>query len=128
MYVSVSYLLSFMSVIPTCYTFQFFFFFFFSSRRRHTRCALVTGVQTCALPISSMYMLGWTPSSTDAHNVLLNLAACRDSKTAAGQFNLGGYCNKKVDVLTNKVGVEPDQTKRNAMIKEAFEKIGRAHV
>src|SRR3546814_3530163 len=27
--------------------------FFFSSRRRHTRCALVTGVQTCALPIST---------------------------------------------------------------------------
>src|SRR3546814_6409158 len=26
--------------------------FFLSSRRRHTRCALVTGVQTCALPIS----------------------------------------------------------------------------
>src|SRR3546814_8724257 len=26
---------------------------FFSSRRRHTRCALVTGVQTCALPISA---------------------------------------------------------------------------
>src|SRR3546814_4260285 len=30
------------------------FFFFFSSRRRHTRCALVTGVQTCALPISGV--------------------------------------------------------------------------
>src|SRR3546814_5825854 len=29
------------------------FIFFFSSRRRHTRCALVTGVQTCALPIST---------------------------------------------------------------------------
>src|SRR3546814_7288082 len=29
-------------------------FFFFSSRRRHTRCALVTGVQTCALPISPL--------------------------------------------------------------------------
>src|SRR3546814_19052668 len=28
--------------------------FFFSSRRRHTRCALVTGVQTCALPILLM--------------------------------------------------------------------------
>src|SRR3546814_9187507 len=28
-----------------------FCYFFFSSRRRHTRCALVTGVQTCALPI-----------------------------------------------------------------------------
>src|SRR3546814_9800632 len=29
-------------------------FFFFSSRRRHTRCALVTGVQTCALPIYAL--------------------------------------------------------------------------
>src|SRR3546814_3692527 len=29
--------------------------FFLSSRRRHTRCALVTGVQTCALPISGGY-------------------------------------------------------------------------
>src|SRR3546814_9893417 len=33
------------------FCFYFCFFFFFSSRRRHTRCALVTGVQTCALPI-----------------------------------------------------------------------------
>src|SRR3546814_6357632 len=33
-------------------------FFFFSSRRRHTRCALVTGVQTCALPISASGQ-GW---------------------------------------------------------------------
>src|SRR3546814_16160909 len=33
------------------YNFTNFVFFFFSSRRRHTRCALVTGVQTCALPI-----------------------------------------------------------------------------
>src|SRR3546814_12066512 len=32
---------------------MFFNFFVFSSRRRHTRCALVTGVQTCALPISA---------------------------------------------------------------------------
>src|SRR3546814_2164700 len=30
---------------------RLYVFFFFSSRRRHTRCALVTGVQTCALPI-----------------------------------------------------------------------------
>src|SRR3546814_3914004 len=32
--------------------------FFFSSRRRHTRCALVTGVQTCALPIWALLLLG----------------------------------------------------------------------
>src|SRR3546814_1285096 len=34
--------------------FVVFLFFFFSSRRRHTRCALVTGVQTCALPICAI--------------------------------------------------------------------------
>src|SRR3546814_3709332 len=34
-------------------------FFFFSSRRRHTRCSLVTGVQTCALPIL------FTPARTE---------------------------------------------------------------
>src|SRR3546814_4172227 len=33
-------------------SFVLFDYFFFSSRRRHTRCPLVTGVQTCALPIS----------------------------------------------------------------------------
>src|SRR3546814_9078760 len=33
----------------------FFHCFFFSIRRRHTRCALVTGVQTCALPISGCH-------------------------------------------------------------------------
>src|SRR3546814_1792947 len=38
-------------------------FFFFSSRRRHTRCALVTGVQTCALPIFSV-LIPWTQLST----------------------------------------------------------------
>src|SRR3546814_17959786 len=32
-----------------------FVVFFFSSRRRHTRCALVTGVQTCALPIYPLF-------------------------------------------------------------------------
>src|SRR3546814_9024729 len=35
------------------FVFKFCVSFFFSSRRRHTRCALVTGVQTCALPIWS---------------------------------------------------------------------------
>src|SRR3546814_10548479 len=35
-----------------CISLFFVVVFFFSSRRRHTRCALVTGVQTCALPIS----------------------------------------------------------------------------
>src|SRR3546814_3964341 len=37
------------SVVSTMISYRYYFFF--SSRRRHTRCALVTGVQTCALPI-----------------------------------------------------------------------------
>src|SRR3546814_8089929 len=36
-----------------CFRLVLYMCFFFSSRRRHTRCALVTGVQTCALPIWS---------------------------------------------------------------------------
>src|SRR3546814_2592286 len=44
------------------------YFFFFSSRRRHTRCALVTGVQTCALPISmhAAASAAYTPICTPA--------------------------------------------------------------
>src|SRR3546814_1830669 len=42
--------------------------FFFSSRRRHTRCALVTGVQTCALPI-----LGITGAPFDSFLTLRGL-------------------------------------------------------
>src|SRR3546814_10538725 len=38
-------------VISFFFSFCYVVLFFFSSRRRHTRCALVTGVQTCALPI-----------------------------------------------------------------------------
>src|SRR3546814_5205314 len=45
--------------------------FFFSSRRRHTRCALVTGVQTCALPIYpnpvqvELWADGTTPTASE---------------------------------------------------------------
>src|SRR3546814_7391681 len=42
--------------------FCYLLFFFFSSRRRHTRCALVTGVQTCALPIFPQVSLGILPA------------------------------------------------------------------
>src|SRR3546814_16594812 len=46
-------------------------FFFFSSRRRHTRCALVTGVQTCALPIS---LVGTLAAEIDVAGVGADLA------------------------------------------------------
>src|SRR3546814_5208584 len=40
-------------IVSFCISYLVVIYFFFSSRRRHTRCALVTGVQTCALPISA---------------------------------------------------------------------------
>src|SRR3546814_545742 len=49
--VGLCYLLCFYSFFMLYSYLVFVVFFFFSSRRRHTRCALVTGVQTCALPI-----------------------------------------------------------------------------
>jgi len=69
---------------------------------------------------TSFYMLGWTPSTYDAHNALNALMACVDDK-GAGQFNLGAYCNPKVDELTRKIQAETDKARRNAMIKEAFD-------
>ena len=69
---------------------------------------------------TSFYLLGWTPSTYDAHNALNALMACVDDK-GAGQFNLGSYCNPKVDQLTKSIQSETDKAKRNAMIKEAFE-------
>src|SRR3546814_19239891 len=45
---------------------------FFSSRRRHTRCALVTGVQTCALPI---YPKGRVPALLTDHGVITEIPA-----------------------------------------------------
>src|SRR3546814_951081 len=48
-----------------CVVMFVFFYFFFSSRRRHTRCALVTGVQTCALPICSSSECSFVTSSSE---------------------------------------------------------------
>src|SRR3546814_14439376 len=61
----------------------YYIFFFFSSRRRHTRCALVTGVQTCALPISSQEWLKLNDGLCFAHTCIelcqlsLQLRLCR---------------------------------------------------
>ena len=68
---------------------------------------------------TSFYLLGWTPATYDAHNALNALMRCVDDK-GAGQFNLGSYCNPKVDELILRIQSETDKPKRDAMIKEAF--------
>ncbi|HEY0850608.1 MAG TPA: ABC transporter substrate-binding protein [Bradyrhizobium sp.] len=71
---------------------------------------------------TSFYLLGWTPGTSDAHNVLYDIMGCRDDpKQARGEANLGGYCNKKLDELADKILVESDTAKRDQMIKQAFE-------
>jgi peptide/nickel transport system substrate-binding protein len=71
---------------------------------------------------TSFYMLGWTPSTLDSHNVLYDIMGCRnDPKTSRGETNLSGYCNKDFDVLTDQVLQETDNTKRDLLIKSAFE-------
>jgi len=68
---------------------------------------------------TSFYLLGWTPSTVDAHDVLSAIMATPNEK-GQGQFNLGAYSNPKFDELTLKVQSETDQKKRNEMIREAF--------
>ncbi|MDE2581324.1 MAG: ABC transporter substrate-binding protein [Rhodospirillales bacterium] len=66
---------------------------------------------------TDFYMLGWTPSTYDAENVLYSLLGSRNGKR--GIFNVGGYSNPKLDKLIDEIGVETNQTKRDALIDDA---------
>lgn len=66
---------------------------------------------------TSLYLLGWTPNTYDALNSLYNLAGT-DNKVR-GIFNDGHYSNPTFDSLLDKIAVETDHGKRQAMIDEA---------
>ena len=71
---------------------------------------------------TSFYLLGWTPGTLDSHNVLHDIMGCRDNpQSSRGKANLGGYCNKELDAIAEKVLQETDQAKRDQLIKQAFE-------
>lgn len=69
---------------------------------------------------TSFYLLGWTPGSIDAHNVYQNLINCQDRDAQLGLFNLGNFCNERVNELTKQIGSETDPAKRQALIDEGF--------
>jgi peptide/nickel transport system substrate-binding protein len=69
---------------------------------------------------TSFYLLGWTPNTYDAHNVLINLLHGRDNARSRGQFNNGGYSNPEVNRLTDVVASETDPAKRQAAIAQAM--------
>src|SRR3546814_9723627 len=79
------------------------FFFFFSSRRRHTRCALVTGVQTCALPIYSSHSSSTSP-------------ACPDASAASALHRSRGLCRSAPSSVKGKPRKlpEPPRLRRSA--------------
>ena len=68
---------------------------------------------------TDFYMLGWTPATYDAHNVLYTLLGTRNGKR--GEVNDGGYSNPTLDDLIEKIGVETDAPKRMAMIHQSIE-------
>src|SRR3546814_1991457 len=67
--------------------------FFFSSRRRHTRCALVTGVQTCALPISGRTLAPGDAKGWDGTVLPGTVAETAAAVTKAGGQGIAVVCD-----------------------------------
>src|SRR3546814_5474285 len=136
---------------------SFIFVFFFSSRRRHTRCALVTGVQTCALPISPAISIGGgafymsrvyggfqdnrTATQDTSGVITVNPATKVVARSVPSYWRfdarVGYKINDHFDIavnaqnLTNKVYFNQAYTSHYAGIapgRTVFAKIGRAHV
>src|SRR3546814_9672842 len=90
------------------------FLFCFTSRRRHTRCALVTGVQTCALPI---YSLAFGRAETALEGLMFvshNAGAVADTGVAAA-----GSALTMVDMATlRRVAIATDRSEERRVGKE----------
>src|SRR3546814_6538375 len=86
--------------------------FFFSSRRRHTRCALVTGVQTCALPISAFHpsALGWRWRGWPGQSVRISdpLWLSRRKPHADDLDQPGAEAQRHADARVRQAGPDPD--------------------
>src|SRR3546814_2216320 len=83
--------------------------FFFASRRRHTRCALVTGVQTCALPISEseIVVTGFRASLENARNAKRDSNLIIESVTAE---DIGKFPDQNVaESLQRLPGIQIDR-------------------
>src|SRR3546814_12121715 len=87
--------------------------FFFSSRRRHTRCALVTGVQTCALPISAGGQRGEGPLREQRGDV----AVARHQRVAAADLRRQRIADRKSVVSGKRVSVRVDLGGRRRLKK-----------
>jgi len=68
---------------------------------------------------TDFYLLGWTPATYDAHNVLYSVLGTRGG--GRGEVNDGGYASPALDTLTTQIGVETDPAKRGALIDQAIQ-------
>src|SRR3546814_6585116 len=89
-----------------------FLLFCFSSRRRHTRCALVTGVQTCALPISVRWKI------RDPEQFLFALAEPEDTIREVAESSM----RAAIGSVTLNAAIGPQR----AQIADLVREIGRA--
>src|SRR3546814_1543500 len=101
------------------------FCFFFSSRRRHTRCALVTGVQTCALPIYSngLAAICFAPSfhlKRGCGSLVLPCPIWSEMPGKAATLNLPSFCR------VSEMHEHEEQACRKSRQRQI--EIGRAHV
>src|SRR3546814_5897203 len=111
-------------------------FWFVSSRRRHTRCALVTGVQTCALPISLLRKsrrrgtIFWADQQRESRRVSIDLytwSTPNGRKISIALEELGlAYAVHPINITKNEQ-FAPDYLKISPNNKIPA-KIGRAHV
>ncbi|GGF41503.1 ABC transporter substrate-binding protein [Aliidongia dinghuensis] len=69
---------------------------------------------------SDFYMLGWTPSTYDTHNMLASLVATRTPAAGLGDNNDGGISNAQIDGDIKQIQVETDPKKRQALISDAL--------
>jgi peptide/nickel transport system substrate-binding protein len=70
---------------------------------------------------TSFYMLGWTPGTQDALDMIKALCLTRKDKN--GVFNTGGYSNPELDKLAGDIQVELNRDKRNTLISQALKLI-----
>jgi peptide/nickel transport system substrate-binding protein len=68
---------------------------------------------------TSLYMIGWTPASTEPEGVLVPLTHAR-TKPGVGEYNFGQYSNPKVDGAVDQGRLEFDHAKRTALFTEAM--------
>jgi peptide/nickel transport system substrate-binding protein len=69
---------------------------------------------------TSFYMLGWTPSTYDVHNMLASLVGTRVPGSGIGDNNDGGVSNAEIDDDIKGIQSETDQAKRQALISKAL--------